>query len=60
MFRRPGFAIPLSAFCGASWMLPMPWVGPLLSLAFVGLVLAQEKALHRLAVPAGRRLRALP
>ncbi|UTV80871.1 conjugal transfer protein TraB [Acidithiobacillus sp. YTS05] len=50
MFRRPGFAIPLSAFCGASWMLPMPWVGPLLSLAFVGLVLAQKKALRRYLV----------
>lgn len=50
MFRRPVCAIPLSALCGASWMLPMPWAGPLLSLAFVGLVLAQEKALHRYLV----------
>lgn len=50
MFRRPGFAIPLSALWGASWMLPISWVGPLLSLAFVSLVLAQKKALRRYLV----------
>ena len=34
--------VALSALCGASWMLPLPWVGPALSLVFAGLVLAQK------------------
>lgn len=32
----------ISAICGASWMVPLPWLGPALSLVFVLLVLAQK------------------
>ena len=42
MFRRVTFSAAGSALCGASWMLPVHWLGPLLSLAFVDLVLSQR------------------
>ena len=42
MFRRVTFSAAGSALCGASWMLPVHWLGPVLSLAFVDLVLSQR------------------
>ncbi|MHB1678814.1 MAG: carbon-nitrogen hydrolase family protein [Sulfuriferula sp.] len=42
MSRRAAFSAVFPALCGASWMLPIPWMGPLLSLAFVGLVLTRR------------------
>ena len=42
MFRRVTLSAAGSALCRASWMLPVHWLGPLLSLAFVDLVLSQR------------------
>ncbi|WP_226834019.1 nitrilase-related carbon-nitrogen hydrolase [Acidithiobacillus ferrooxidans] len=50
MFRRVTFSAAGSALCGASWMLPVHWLGPLLSLAFVGLVLSQRTRTTRYLV----------
>jgi len=36
-----------SALCGASWMLPIHWIGPALSLGMVALVLLQRSAWAR-------------
>lgn len=40
--RRFLFFAILSALCGFSWMVPVHWLGPLLSLGLVGLVLLQK------------------
>ena len=52
MSRRIAVAIAvvLSALTGASWMLPVHWVGPVLSLIFVGLILLQKSRLARYLV----------
>lgn len=41
-FLRFAASLLLSALCGASWMLPVPWLGPLLSLGLAVLVLLQK------------------
>ncbi|UTV80125.1 conjugal transfer protein TraB [Acidithiobacillus sp. YTS05] len=50
MYRRVIFSLLLSAACGASWMLPIHWVGPLLSLVFALLILFQRRGLDRYGV----------
>ncbi|MEY2340992.1 conjugal transfer protein TraB [Acidithiobacillus sp. IBUN Pt1247-S3] len=49
MLRFP-FSLLLTAGCGASWMLPIHWLGPLLSLLFIGLVLLQQSRITRYLV----------
>jgi len=51
-WRVPGFVLVAgsllaSALCGASWMLPIHWIGPALSLGMVALVLLQKSAWAR-------------
>lgn len=48
--RRLALSVLLSAFCGASWMFPIHWIGPLFSLGLVWLVLLQNSRLSRYAV----------
>lgn len=46
MLRFP-LSLLLAAGCGAAWMLPVQWLGPLLSLLFVGMVLLQQSRIAR-------------
>lgn len=50
MRLRAILSVLLASGCGASWMLTVHWLGPLLSLVFVLLVLWQRKGLDRYSV----------
>lgn len=43
-------SLPCAGLCGASWMLPIHWLGPLLSLGLVLLVLLQDRRWTRYLV----------
>ncbi len=50
MSLRFPLSVLLTALCGASWMLPVHWIGPLLSLIFVLLVPLQTRRRFRYLV----------